>query len=1498
MGMLSGELLNGHLFDSNGLIQKVVDLGPISELQKMRDKHLYNVTPWRDKRGLRLFFSDEEGDSDDDSRLAVTTAWGIRLGRRGSMGMSTIVSSTSTSNSNVSSGSSRPMPTQPAPQPPAPPSSDSSKDRIALDISLLKKQYDKLRERQRQAHIILTTTARQTVDNTSNASSLQVNQYLMGRNAIVSQKGRRIGPPPGAIPPVRKVANLKATKNSPKSQKRGVSGGNGETLLWKDIDSSQTSIASGVPIGKRTKDNISGFNRTEVASSTEPQARPNEDRNYNITKSPSVTSSTSSTSDMSTRSRKKSESSSYSDESDGGGNSSTSTSLCDDDNLEFSVSSIEVSPLRLKQAVVVADLPSASAVTKNEIDEVVVNQTQYNDCIETLNKINSLAEEKIETVQTDGTSLNVLVNSTKTDKKELFLSDSVVGSEASENFNIKEAMMWNASDHAVGNDDVDDDQIINSFENILTDDFVEPTTDSIPEEGGIVTNDMTDDYLKTYIRKNDNSVPENIILEVQDYIIDQKPSNNDFINKVKITKEAENTADAEKEKESSTSPTDDYRKYKEIDDYLQIISIDSSSSAGSIINKQMLLYDIEKPLLVNDENIGNILDMIIPDQNLTAKMEMNSPITLEEIAKKLKESEEDFPPLDHNLRFDSLTSTTENDKENVLTEKLDRINCSLEELIARTGFRKETTTNHQMSQESEFLKIATSSSTSIPEIMSNIENDESLIECDSVSEQDSSADISISKYIFVKDYPESIDSNSVTSANPLIDYCVESTVESTDSRVDAGNYRYSKSPAISLSPIDDADVNDFNDFNDNQRLAATAAAVNPNVSVAPTTIKDTLSPIVITSTSQLSPIADISKYLSGSSISPLKTPSSFLEYSATKLQTESPLTQSTTSIVTSPLDKIVTNTNTIDFKVNYEGVTNEYFERITAPERPSRLDLRTSITDSISSSIMSSKYFYGSVDKYAPTDSDNTVSKPNETLRSVASPSKRETTTANQQADKMQTNRTHSLANSTFMKEKSLSLDESTTLKKNEFRPTSCPETVTEGSSVDGQQNKSADRVLKIIEENSMILHRILKKTMCNDEMGTFVEEESEPQSQLSLLTDEFAGNIGIEQNLTNIVDPEPETQLENFSAAKIELTPSVPIMETNKTITVVQPDEDVADISVTLTSIQNTIKSVQSLCQYDENKTAELLAACERLAESEAKYTKTHETVRSPIIIEPTSSTNVSFSVESQDIDESAPVQPDESDENATEKCSLNLSRYSRDSRRELSPRRKGRDDDREEYESRVRRDVSSCSAMSRSDVQPRVFDIAESDSAGRSLSRAKKAVSGDYSSTFYDCQYKRSYENIEKSPKIQANSVLHKSYESNLNSSELGGPTFVKAGENHFKSCYGDGKLEIRHSTVTSTFYDRFLSQKKERKLRLDKSPSSPIITKTYLDSLRLPTITVPSSAERSSKSAENSPSRPTKTSTSKMAAASATSATTFTPSTVRTIAAKPQHASNLLK
>lgn len=53
MGSFSSELLNGHLIDSNGLIEKVVQLGPIQDIQKLRDKHLYSVAPLKNKQGLK-----------------------------------------------------------------------------------------------------------------------------------------------------------------------------------------------------------------------------------------------------------------------------------------------------------------------------------------------------------------------------------------------------------------------------------------------------------------------------------------------------------------------------------------------------------------------------------------------------------------------------------------------------------------------------------------------------------------------------------------------------------------------------------------------------------------------------------------------------------------------------------------------------------------------------------------------------------------------------------------------------------------------------------------------------------------------------------------------------------------------------------------------------------------------------------------------------------------------------------------------------------------------------------------------------------------------------------------------------------------------------------------------------------------------------------------------------------------------------------------------------
>ncbi|CAG9785042.1 unnamed protein product [Diatraea saccharalis] len=66
------------------------------------------------KRGLRLFYSEDEGDSSDDgNKMALATVIPRREERLG------------------------------------------AGDRLSLDIGALKRQYARLRERQRQAHVIL-----------------------------------------------------------------------------------------------------------------------------------------------------------------------------------------------------------------------------------------------------------------------------------------------------------------------------------------------------------------------------------------------------------------------------------------------------------------------------------------------------------------------------------------------------------------------------------------------------------------------------------------------------------------------------------------------------------------------------------------------------------------------------------------------------------------------------------------------------------------------------------------------------------------------------------------------------------------------------------------------------------------------------------------------------------------------------------------------------------------------------------------------------------------------------------------------------------------------------------------------------------------------------------------------------------------------------------------------------------------------------------------------
>ncbi|XP_036324182.1 titin isoform X2 [Rhagoletis pomonella] len=319
MGSFSSELLNGHLIDSNGLIEKVVQLGPIPDIQRLRDKHLYNITPLRHKQGLQFYYDDEEPGSDEESRLAVATVWGMPWGRRGSQGNSSAASKQVSEN----------------------------KERLALDISLLKKQYDRLRERQRQAHIILTTactTARQsaiTTSATQPSQSLTVNQLLLGRPAIVTNKGRRIGPPLGAIPPARKPSLPTVLHSRPPERQLR----RGETLHWRDTD-----------ISKRRRDSLTW---KEIKADRASLLRADVEAVPKTQK-------------LRTRVGK-SDSSSYSEESEDepDDGSSTDTSLCDDDDPNSGgdkthSSSIENSPKRRSKSARKARELAAKLETLNE----------------------------------------------------------------------------------------------------------------------------------------------------------------------------------------------------------------------------------------------------------------------------------------------------------------------------------------------------------------------------------------------------------------------------------------------------------------------------------------------------------------------------------------------------------------------------------------------------------------------------------------------------------------------------------------------------------------------------------------------------------------------------------------------------------------------------------------------------------------------------------------------------------------------------------------------------------------------------------------------------------------------------------------------------------------------------------------------------------------------------------------------------------------------------
>ncbi|KAG5864512.1 hypothetical protein JTB14_001896 [Gonioctena quinquepunctata] len=147
MGVLMRDLLEFSLIDGNSLIKAVVTIGPLSELKTLREHYMYNINPW-------------------GANLPHTVEKQLKLYPRHT---------------------------------------------LALDISSLKKQYAKLKQRQRQAHIIFSAAISRQPPPIPPAT---MNHLLIGKSALVPAK--RLGPPKGSIPPSRQVPSTLHWKDAPK----------------------------------------------------------------------------------------------------------------------------------------------------------------------------------------------------------------------------------------------------------------------------------------------------------------------------------------------------------------------------------------------------------------------------------------------------------------------------------------------------------------------------------------------------------------------------------------------------------------------------------------------------------------------------------------------------------------------------------------------------------------------------------------------------------------------------------------------------------------------------------------------------------------------------------------------------------------------------------------------------------------------------------------------------------------------------------------------------------------------------------------------------------------------------------------------------------------------------------------------------------------------------------------------------------------------------------
>lgn len=335
--------------------------------------------------------------------------------------------------------------------------------------------------------------------------------------------------------------------------------------------------------------------------------------------------------------------------------------------------------------------------------------------------------------------------------------------------------------------------------------------------------------------------------------------------------------------------------------------------------------------------------------------------------------------------------------------------------------------------------------------------------------------------------------------------------------------------------------------------------------------------------------------------------------------------------------------------------------------------------------------------------------------------------------------------------------------------------------------SKSPSELLPVDSKLENDLETLLKMSaeLLREEFPPYIEFEPFEEVEIEETKNEDSVDVNVEEVEPVIAAVEEVEEREVLEVELLEIE-SGEKSPSNRNSAYLDADalqlemESVAgDISATISSIKNTIKSIDSLCQDDDRRSRErtdktlndIIKVVEKLDE-EKDNRKAQESRLSQSPVKPILST----------VYEHKPRTDENSDLTSLDSPRMTASsRVSRDRSRLTSPRRR-KDDDFGEYESRVRRNKSPSSSI---------------------LSQSGR-YSGDFSKAFkFD---------------------------------DVGGSCSDSGSKSKIGSPYKTvEKLEIRHTTVTATFYDRFLSQKYEQQHKMDRSPSSPVINKAYLNSLK---------------------------------------------------------------